>query len=73
MSLADPVTINISNCIEEMGIKISAISRATGIAEGILRRSVSKRERSLRAEEAMAICNFLKRDPFDFYNSSTTK
>lgn len=61
------MTTNISNWIINMGFNISAISRKTGISDNVLRRSIVKKERSLRADETMKICEFLGKDPFDFY------
>ncbi len=69
MELADITTINISDCICKMGIKIAALSRGTGISDNILRRSIVKKERSLRADEAIAICIFLGKDPSEFYRA----
>lgn len=65
--MADTATINVSNYVSRMGINISALSRETGIPDGILRRSIVKKERNLRAGEFMSICNFLGKPPFDFY------
>lgn len=65
--MADVITTNVSNYIKRMGINISALSRASGVSDGILRRSIVRKERSLRADEAIAICKFLGKDPFDFY------
>lgn len=65
--MADIATTSISDCIGKMGINISALSRGTGIADGILRRSIVRRERDLRADEMILICKFLGKDPFDFY------
>lgn len=68
--MADAATINVSNYVSKMGINISALSRETGIPDGILRRSIVKRERDLRAGEFMSICNFLGKPPLDFYPES---
>ncbi len=65
--MADICTTSISDYIDRMGINISALSRGTGISDGILRRSIVRKERSLRFDEAIAICEFLGKDPFDFY------
>ncbi len=65
--MADTATINVSNYVSRMGINISALSRETGIPDGILRRSIVKKERDLRAGEFMSICNFLGKPPLDFY------
>lgn len=65
--MADICTIRISDYIDKMGINISALSRKTGIPDGILRRSIVRKERSLRANEMMDICNFLGKDPIEFY------
>lgn len=70
--MADSMTTNISEFIEKTGINISALSRGTGIPDGILRRSIVKRERNLRASESMAICSFLQRDPFEFYRAGNS-
>ena len=67
--MADSMTTNIAEFIEKMGINISALSRGTGISDNVLRRSIVRKERSLRADESMVICNFLHRDPFEFYQA----
>lgn len=64
--MADAVTTRIAQYIKEKGIKVSAISRETGIPDGILRRSLSTEERNLRADEFLGICDFLGKNPFDF-------
>ena len=64
--MADRETNNLSDYIKRMRINISALSRETGISEGILRRSVAAGERSLRFGEAVAICKFLGKNPVDF-------
>lgn len=64
--MADIVTDRIAQYVQEKGIKVSAISRGTGIPDGILRRSLSTRERDLRADEFLGICGFLEKEPFDF-------
>ncbi len=69
--MADICTTNISDYIDRMGIKISAISRGTGISDGILRRSIVRKERSLRYDEAMAICNFIGKNPLEFCQERT--
>lgn len=65
--MADIATNSISDYIKGMGVNISALSRGTGISDGILRRSIVRRERDLRADEMISICKFLGKDPFDFY------
>lgn len=64
--MADATTIRVSEYIDELGIKVSAVSRATGISDGALRRNLSRRDRSLRVDEFLKICNFLKKEPLDF-------
>lgn len=64
--MADATTNAVADYVERHGVKISAISRKAGIPDGILRRSLSKRERSLRADEFLGICGFLGMEPFDF-------
>lgn len=63
----DRATSCIAEYVGKLGIKISSISRGTGVPDGILRRSLSAKERDLRADEFLAICNFLGKSPFDFY------
>jgi len=64
--MADVATNQVADYISSLGIKVSAISRGTGIPDGILRRSISTKERSLRVDEFLKICEFLKKEPFDF-------
>lgn len=64
--MADATTERIAKYIQEKGVKVSAISRGTGIPDGVLRRSLSARERDLRADEFLGICDFLGKEPFDF-------
>lgn len=71
--MADVATTNMANYIETLGIKISAISRGSGIPDGILRRSLSSRDRDLRADEFLRICLFLGKEPFDFCKSKIQK
>lgn len=63
----DKATNCVAEYVNKLGIKISSISRGTGVPDGILRRSLSAKERDLRADEFLAICNFLGKSPFDFY------
>jgi len=51
--------------IKEKGILVSVISRATGITQNTLYASFSGK-RELRADEYLAICAFLEKDPLDF-------
>lgn len=68
--MADIATNNISDYIKSIGINISALSRGSGVSDGILRRSIVNKERSLRYDEALAICKFLGKDPFDFWRDT---
>lgn len=65
--MADIATNNIADYIKGMGINVSALSRGTGVSDGILRRSIVRRERDLRAGEMISICQFLGKNPLDFY------
>ena len=65
--MADIATNNIADYIKGIGINISALSRGSGVSDGILRRSIVNKERSLRYDEALSICQFLGKNPFDFY------
>lgn len=64
--MADVATKRISEYIQARGIKISVVSRETGIPDGILRRSLSSKERDLRADEFLEICKFLRENPTIF-------
>lgn len=68
--MADIATNNIADYIKGMGINISALSRGSGVSDNILRRSIVKKERDLRYGEALAICQFLGKDPFDFFHGA---
>lgn len=68
--MADVATNRIAQYVQEKGIKVSAISRGTGIPDGILRRCLSTKERDLRADEFLGICNFLEKKPSDFSDQS---
>lgn len=64
--MSDHATTNIAAYVKNTGIKISMISRGAQISDNILRRSLVRQERDLRADEFMKICIFLKKNPFDF-------
>ena len=64
----DRATTRVAEYVDKFGIKISSISRGTGVPNGILRRSLSAKERDLRADEFLAVCCFLEKSPFDFYD-----
>ncbi len=63
---ADPVTVQVADYVNRTGINRAELSRRTGISEGILRRSLARQERSLRADEFLKICRSLEKDPFSF-------
>ncbi len=63
---ADAETNRVADYIQKLGIKYTCMAREIGIPEGILRRSLITRERSLRAGEFLAVCRFLEREPLDF-------
>lgn len=65
--MADIATNNIADYIKGLNINIAALSRDTGVSDDILRRSIVRRERNLRADEMISICLFLRKNPFDFY------
>lgn len=53
--------------IARCAISRAAISRSTGISEGILRRCLIQLERSLQADEFLGLCVFLEKNPMDFW------
>lgn len=67
--MSDMPTMSISKYVAEKGIKISTLARETNISDGVLRRSLATCERDLRANEFLKICNFLGKNPFDFYQA----
>lgn len=64
---ADPATNLAADYITRCAISRAEISRSTGISEGILRRCLVQRERSLRADEFLRLCVFLGKEPMDFW------
>lgn len=61
----DYTTQQVSNYIREKGIKLSKMSRDTGIPYGALYDSLlhNDRNRDLRADEFLDICDFIGVDP----------
>ena len=59
---------NIAEYIKQKGIKLSAISRKTGISYSALYSSLmsTNKNRELRATEFIKICQFLEKEPMDF-------
>jgi hypothetical protein len=64
--MIDFATRMVANYIKQKDISIKAISGCTNISSNILRRSLDKLVRPLRANEFLAICDFLKKNPNDF-------
>ena len=68
----DTATVLLSQYIRQMGIQLTVISRHTGIPYGQLWASLAHQgTRKLRANEFLAICAFLTKDPMDFYTPNT--
>lgn len=61
----DRSTQLLAKYIKDKGVSVATISRETGIPYGSLHFSVA-RERSLKADEFLAICGFLEIDPRRF-------
>lgn len=61
----DGATKNLVKYVEEKGISVAAISKNTGFSPGVLYPSF-KNKRALRADEFLAICSFLEKNPLDF-------
>lgn len=68
------VTRNVSRYVKERGINLSKLSRDTGIAYAALYSSLydDERDRSLRDDELIAVCSFLKINPMDFADEPDT-
>ena len=65
------VSKNLSMYVNQKGINLSAMSRATGIQRGILHASLSdavsdEKRRALRDDELIKVCRFLDVNPMDF-------
>lgn len=68
MERTSQVTKNLARYVVETGIKMSTISKKTGIPYMALRDSLinDSRDRDLRVGEFFKICEFLKKNPMDF-------
>ena len=64
----DKETKNVARYIKENGLRLTVISKKTGISYNALRDSLSNgpRYRNLRAGEFMKICKFLEKSPLYF-------
>ena len=62
------VTKNVATYVREKGINLSKMARDTNIPYAALYSSLSDdgRERELRADELLGICNYLDKDPREF-------
>jgi hypothetical protein len=56
----------VADYIKQTDIPIKVISRCTDISNNILNRSLNELARPLRANEFLAICAFLGKNPNDF-------
>ena len=72
-NIADRATELVADYIAECGIQKSVISRKTGISDGILRRSLSSRKRSLRADEFLTQSRFLVNKPIKIFQKQIDK
>lgn len=70
-TMIDTATRQIARYVQDKGVKISAISRGTGIPDGILRRCLATKDRALRADEFLSICDFLEIEPIKFRGQDT--
>jgi DNA-binding Xre family transcriptional regulator len=68
--MIDFATKAVADYIKQKDIQIKALSRSTDISDNILNRSLNKLARPLRANEFLAICVFLKKNPSDFKRDS---
>jgi len=63
-------TRRLAGYIKEKGFTITAISMGTGISYGKLDKSLNPEgKRELRADEYLAICGFIEKNPMDFYSA----
>jgi len=65
-------TRSVAEYVAEKGIKISVLSRRTGISRNILDNCFSEdNTRELRADEFLSVCEFLGEDPVVFKREDT--
>ena len=60
------ITKTLADYIKQKDIPIKELSRCTNISNNILHKSLNKLVRPLRANEFLAICDFLNKNPNDF-------
>lgn len=60
------ITKTLANYIKQKDIPIKELSISTDISDYVLYRSLNKLVRPLRANEFLAICDFLEINPNDF-------
>lgn len=58
------IGVRVANRMKEMGVTTAAVCRKTGITPGKLYPSLAGK-REFRADEFLAICQFLKLDPWE--------
>lgn len=63
------VTNAVSKFVKDKGFQIKVIAQRTGVSQNALYNSLSGK-RKLRADEYLAICDFLGKDPKDFCKSA---
>lgn len=61
----DIATQKLAQYVKQRGIKISAISAGSGIGANAIYPSLSG-NRPMRADEFLAVCNYLAVDPMEF-------
>lgn len=69
------ITKNIARYVKDKAINLSAMSRATGIAYGVLYASLGdqKRNRPLSVDEAVLVCKFIGENVEDFADEPEKK
>lgn len=64
--MLDCATLMLADYIKQKDISIKVISGCTNISNNVLNKSLNELARPLRANEFLAICDFLKKNPRDF-------
>ena len=64
------ITRKIIAYIQKENISIKDLSRRTGVAEDVLSENAV---RALNASEFLEVCNYLKKDPYDFWEDLDRK
>jgi hypothetical protein len=64
--MTDYSTKAVAHYVKNKGIQIKVLAKGTGISVNVLYRALNDEARSLRADEFLAVCGFIEKDPIEF-------